>query len=341
MQKARVWLKPSTIFGNSRCLKFAPSEPLAVRKQPKCALCDTVLYIVIASWKSNARENLHWISPSGVLVLFLVECTLPEIISHFKHREYKFVLSRQELVAGHGDDPGQARNWKISTYCSKFSIFWWHSRLKHSNDWSGNILKVKGKWKHQSIGVYRLSVCLSIYFQTSNECSAKAQKFKQALKRFCSKKKSAEWKKTLHREADGRCSGLLKVRTSDGMLKKTVHQKPLYGMCPYVIFVQYWVTSTEVVIEPLCGWLLSLGHIFFEEPGEKTLKFFKARLTQFGKSDPHWNLEHRWASPALTASTGASQRTCSWGAVCFTCHVQSKGRCNRLLVNNQEIASDC
>ena len=64
-------------------------------------------------------------------------------------------------------------------------------------------------------------------------------------------------------------------------------------------------------------------------------------LTQFGKSDPHWSLEHRWASPALTASTGASQRTCSWGAVCFTCHVQSKERCNRLLANNQEIASDC
>lgn len=91
VQKARVWLKPSTIFGNSRCLKFAPSEPLAVRKQPKCASCDTVLfwarlkavlYIVIASWKSNARENSHWISAFGVLVLFLVQCILPEIITH-------------------------------------------------------------------------------------------------------------------------------------------------------------------------------------------------------------------------------------------------------------------
>lgn len=112
VQKARVWLKPSTSFRNSRCLHHQTlplqPEPLAVRKQPKCASCDTVLFwarLKAVLWKSNARENSHWISAFGVLVLFLVQCT--EIITHFKHREHKFVLYRQELVAGHGDDPGQ------------------------------------------------------------------------------------------------------------------------------------------------------------------------------------------------------------------------------------------
>lgn len=176
MQKARVWLKPSTIFGNSRWLKFAPSEPLAVRKQPKCASCDTVLfwarlkavlYIVIASWKSNARENSHWISAFGVLGLFLVGM-------YTARNHHSFQTQRIQVCAAQAGVSGRPWRWPwaskklkdqhLLTYCSKFSIFsWWHSRLKHSNDWSGNILKVKWKWKHQSIGVYRVSGCFSTF----------------------------------------------------------------------------------------------------------------------------------------------------------------------------------
>ena len=146
-----------------------PSEPLAVRKQPqvrfvwhcpvlstpksRTVYCDSKLKIKCK--REFALNQCFWSLSS----LSLLECTLPEIITHFKHREYKFVLHRQELVAGHGDDPGQARKLKdqhLLTYCSKFSIFsWWHSRLKHSNDWSGNILKVK--WEVKASNYWSLS----------------------------------------------------------------------------------------------------------------------------------------------------------------------------------------
>jgi len=45
-----------------------------------------------------------------------------------------------------------------------------------------------------------------------------------------------------------------------------------------------------VVIEPLCGWLLSLGHIFFEEPGEKRIEIIQGEI--FRDSEDSASLIH-------------------------------------------------